>query len=411
MSTRRNEDIIVAADVGTSKVCVVVGRKTDEGVDVIGFGYNESRGLRVGEVVSQEQSAQCLANAIEEAELMARVSIEDVYMGVSAGHIRGRTSTAAVPVMGAAVTAEDKEAALSAARAGRVDGGRVLLHTLEREWVVDRRDGISRPVGMPGSRLEARVHLVTASETAIENLTRCATLCGLELRGVVLDTLASSEAVLTETEKEMGCVLVDIGGGTTDVAIWSDGALVHTNVIPIGGDALTNDVGIAFRVNRETAERIKVREGVALTDEVAADDLFTVPGGPSRQAQRASRKLLANLLEPRLDEILRLVRREVELSGYEDSLRGGYVLTGGTAGMSGALSLGRRTLGAPVRLGLPLGLGGMVDVVRSPKYSAAVGLLKYAAESEDPRSVFLVRQQSLGTRLREGVRELFKRML
>lgn len=411
MSSRSNDEILVAADVGTSKVCVVIGRKTEHGVDLIGFGMNESRGLRVGEVVSQEQSAQCLANAIEEAELMARVPVDSLYMGVSAGHIRGRTASASVPVLGPLVTDEDRANALAAARAGRVDGGRVLLHTLEREWVVDRRDGISRPVGMPGSRLEARVHLVTASETAIDNLTRCATMCGLELRGVVLDTLASSEAVLTDTEREMGCVLVDIGGGTTDVAIWVDGALVHTNVIATGGDALTNDVGIAFRVPRETAERLKVREGAALTDDVAAEDLFTVPPSPGRPGQRVSRKLLATVIEPRLDELLRLVRREVELSGYQDSLRAGYVLTGGTAGLNGVLNLGRRTLDAPVSLGIPRGIGGMVDVVRSPKYAAAVGLLKYAASQETPDGVFRVRQRSLGTRLREGINELLRRML
>ncbi len=408
--THRQEDIIVAVDVGTSKVCAVVGRQTKHGVDVIGFGMNESRGLRTGEVVAMDQTAQCLANAIEEAELMAGVPIGSIYMGVSAGHIRGRSSSGSVRVDGPVVTEADVEAAKSAAETGRVANGRVLLHTLVREFVVDRRDGISKPLGMHGSQLEARVHLVTSSEGAIGNLTRCATMCGLELKGVVHDTLAASEAVLTETEREMGCVVVDIGGGTTDVAIWNDGALCHSAVIPYGGDALTSDVGIAFRVPRDTAERLKRHHGSALTERVEQTDTFTVPGNSGRSSQTASRRLLATVLEPRLEEILRLVKREVELSGYQDTVRAGYVLTGGAAALNGATELAERTLETPVRLGIPLGVGGMVDVVRHAKYGAAVGLLKYAAR-ERAAGVFKVDQRSLVSRLKDGIHDLFRRML
>jgi cell division protein FtsA len=408
--SHRPEEIIVAVDVGTSKICAVVGRRTDHGVDVIGFGMNESRGLRTGEVVAMEQTAQCLANAIEEAELMAGVPIGSVYMGVSAGHIRGRSSSGSTTVLGATVTDADVEAAKSAAEVGRVDSGRVLLHTLVREYVVDQRDGITKPVGMAGAELEARVHLVTASEGAIGNLTRCATMCGLELKGVVHDTLAASEAVLTETEREMGCVVVDIGGGTTDVAIWNDGALSHSVVIPYGGDALTSDVGIAFRVPRDTAERLKRHHGSAVTERVEQTDTFVVPGVGGRPTQSVSRRLLATVLEPRLEEILRLVKREVELSGYQDTIRAGYVLTGGGAALNGAMVLAERTLEAPVRLGIPLGVGGMVDVVRHAKYGAAVGLLKYAAR-EEASGVFKVDQRSMVSRLKEGLHDLFRRML
>ena len=407
----RPDETIVAVDVGTSKICAVVGRRTENGgVDVIGFGMNESRGLRTGEVVAMEQTAQCLANAIEEAELMAGVPIQSIYMGVSAGHIRGRSSSASVPIIGESVSTADIRAAKEAAVAGRVDPGRVLLHTLVREWVVDGREGITRPVGMPGAQLEARVHLVTAAEGAIASLTRCASMCGLEVSGVVHDTLAASEAVLTETEREMGCVVVDIGGGTTDVAIWNDGALSHSVVIPYGGDALTSDVGIAFRVARDTAERLKRHHGSAVTDRVDATDTFVVPGVGGRPTQTVSRRLLATVLEPRLEEILRLVRREVELSGYQDSIRAGYILTGGGASLSAAMSLAERTLESPVRLGIPLGVGGMVDVVRHTKYGAAVGLLKYAAR-EEAAGVFRVDQRSVVMRLRDGLHDLIRRML
>jgi cell division protein FtsA len=263
---------------------------------------------------------------------------------------------------------------------------------------------------MAGAELEARVHLVTASEGAIGNLTRCATMCGLELKGVVHDTLAASEAVLTETEREMGCVVVDIGGGTTDVAIWNDGALSHSVVIPYGGDALTSDVGIAFRVPRDTAERLKRHHGSAVTERVEQTDTFVVPGVGGRPTQSVSRRLLATVLEPRLEEILRLVKREVELSGYQDTIRAGYVLTGGGAALNGAMVLAERTLEAPVRLGIPLGVGGMVDVVRHAKYGAAVGLLKYAAR-EEASGVFKVDQRSMVSRLKEGLHDLFRRML
>ncbi len=384
MSEKTQDEVIAVAEIGTSTVTVIIGRRAKHGAVVTAMGVNETRGLNRGEVVSQSQLAQSLANAVEEAEIMSGEHVSSLYMAISGGHCRGQRTTGTVPVVGRAVTQEDMDSAIEAGVAGQVKEGNTLLHKLVREWVVDGREGISRPEGMPASRLEVRLHLVTVATTSLTALSECAKLCNKTLAGVFLDTLAASEAVLTDVDKERGCVLVDIGSGTTDVAIWSDGALVHNTVIARGGDQLTAEVGMSFRVGRDVAERLKRRHGSALVSAVENDEKFNVPGELGGSSKQQSRKLLAAVLEPSVDEVLRMVRREVELTGYEDAVGAGFILTGGVSTMPALLDVAERRLGTPVRLGIPgsnSDLSGMVDMLRHPKYSVAVGLLTMAHQS------------------------------
>ncbi|MCB9530602.1 MAG: cell division protein FtsA [Myxococcales bacterium] len=412
MKTRNIGERIVAADIGTSKICVVVGEVTERGIAILGSGISESRGLSKGEVVELERTAQCLANAIEDAESQSGHAIDELVIGISAGHIRGGTCSGEVDVHGATVTPDDIDAALEVARAaGRLEANRVWLHTLVREFVVDGRDGVKRPVGMPASKLVARVHLVSAARVAIDNISAAATRCGVRVRGIYLDTLASSTAVLSETERERGCVLVDIGGGTTDLAIWSDGALCHTAVVQTGGDVLTGDVGLSFRLQRDAAERLKRAHGAALRSRVEADEFVPLTGVPGRTGQHVARRLLATVCETRMDEILRVVHREVELSGYRDAIGGGYVLTGGAVRLPGTLELAEHVFGAPVRLGAPTVALGLSDVVRQPQHATVVGLLEYAASTEARDQAFTVTQETPGARMRSTFRKWIRRIL
>lgn len=407
----RASEYITAIDVGSSKVCAVIGQQTRHGVDVIGFGTHESRGLRKGVVADIETTAACVRAAVEEAELMAGCEVRSAYFGVSAGHHRGRRAEGLVNVHGGEVTEADIARVLDAARRPGPGEGQVVLHTLVRDYLVDEQHATPQPIGASAARLRVRAHLVMASATAVNNLARCASGSGVEVEGMVLETLASSHAVLDPAERDMGCVLVDIGGGTTDVAIWSGGSVVHTAVVPYGGDNITRDLAIGLSTTYDHADRLKELYGCALTEMVDPSEFVEVPGLMGRPSQRKRRALLATVIEPRLDEILRLVRREVELSGYGDSLRAGYVLTGGTLALPGALELAERTLGGPVRIGVPVGVGGLLDVVRQPKYAAAVGLLLFVARHRHADVCFRMGEPGLATRLKHGIRDLLWRLL
>jgi len=402
---------VVAVDVGTSKVCAVVGRRTPDGVDVVGFGTHESRGLRKGQVVELEATAESLRAALDEAELMAGIDARNIYVGISSGQQRGRLAEASLRLGSGVVNPGDVDRVLDLARRQVVRTGQEVLHTLPVEFGVDGEAGLRRPAGLSGHWLHARAHVVTTSTQTVQNLSRCADRCGVVVDGMVMETLASSFSTLDRQERERGVVLVDIGGGTTDIAVWHGGAIVHSAVIPYGGDNVTKDIAIGLSTSWDAAARLKEQYGCALTDRADTRSTIDVPGLMGRPSQKMSAALLATIIEPRLDEILRLVRREVELCGYMDVLESGYVLTGGSVVMPGSVELARRALGASIRVGVPVGVGGLLDVVRQPRYAAAVGLLNFVARNRDPSLFYRAPQRGIGARIRTSLKGFIDRIL
>ena len=372
-------DIIVGLDIGTTKTLAVVGEVGVDGVDVTGVGEARSKGLRKGVVVNIESTVSSIKEAVERAGNMAGVEIATVYAGIAGSHVRGVNSHGIVSIANHEVTAEDVERVLDQARRISMPMDRQVIHVLPQDYVVDQQDGVREPVGMSGVRLEARVHLVTAAVASVQNLTKCAERCGLHVAELVLEPLASAEAVLTEDEREIGVAMVDIGGGTTDIVIYVDGALVHTAVIPLGGMNLTNDIATGLRTPVGEAERIKLRHGCALGAMVDPGDAIEVPGVGGRGARTIPRQYLASIAEPRMEEIFRLVSKVIQESGYAELLGAGVVLAGGATLLEGTPELAEQVLGMPIRRGAPMGVGGMVEMVRSPAYATAVGLLKYGA--------------------------------
>jgi len=372
-------DIIVGLDIGTTKTLAVVGEVGVDGVDVTGVGEARSKGLRKGVVVNIESTVSSIKEAVERAGNMAGVEIATVYAGIAGSHVRGVNSHGIVSIANHEVTADDVERVLDQARRISMPMDRQVIHVLPQDYVVDQQDGVREPVGMSGVRLEARVHLVTAAVASVQNVTKCAERCGLHVAELVLEPLASAEAVLTEDEREIGVAMVDIGGGTTDIVIYVDGALVHTAVIPLGGINLTNDIATGLRTPVGEAERIKLRHGCALGSMVDPSDTIEVPGVGGRGARTIPRQYLASIAEPRMAEIFRLGGRVVHESGYAELLGAGVVLAGGATLLEGTPELAEQVLGMPIRRGAPMGVGGMVEMVRSPAYATAVGLLKYGA--------------------------------
>lgn len=372
-------DIIVGLDIGTTKTLAVVGEVGVDGVDVTGVGEARSKGLRKGVVVNIESTVSSIKEAVERAGNMAGVEIATVYAGIAGSHVRGVNSHGIVSIANHEVTAEDVERVLDQARRISMPMDRQVIHVLPQDYVVDQQDGVREPVGMSGVRLEARVHLVTAAVASVQNVTKCAERCGLHVAELVLEPLASAEAVLTEDEREIGVAMVDIGGGTTDIVIYVDGALVHTAVIPLGGINLTNDIATGLRTPVGEAERIKLRHGCALGSMVDPGDAIEVPGVGGRGARTIPRQYLASIAEPRMEEIFRLVSKVIQESGYAELLGAGVVLAGGATLLEGTPELAEQVLGMPIRRGEPMGVGGMVEMVRSPAYATAVGLLKYGA--------------------------------
>ncbi len=372
-------DIIVGLDIGTTKTLAVVGEVGVDGVDVTGVGEARSKGLRKGVVVNIESTVSSIKEAVERAGNMAGVEIATVYAGIAGSHVRGVNSHGIVSIANHEVTAEDVERVLDQARRISMPMDRQVIHVLPQDYVVDQQDGVREPVGMSGVRLEARVHLVTAAVASVQNVTKCAERCGLHVAELVLEPLASAEAVLTEDEREIGVAMVDIGGGTTDIVIYVDGALVHTAVIPLGGINLTNDIATGLRTPVGEAERIKLRHGCALGAMVDPSDAIEVPGVGGRGARTIPRQYLASIAEPRMEEIFRLVGKVIHESGYAELLGAGVVLAGGATLLEGTPELAEQVLGMPIRRGAPMGVGGMVEMVRSPAYATAVGLLKNGA--------------------------------
>ena len=377
MTKKMDKNLIVGLDIGTSKVVAIVGEISGDEVEIIGLGSSRSRGLKKGVVVNIESTVHSIQRAVEEAELMAGCEIHSVYAGIAGSHIRSLNSHGIVAIRDHEVAIGDVDRVIDAARAVAIPADQKILHILPQEFVIDHQEGVKEPIGMSGVRLEAKVHMVTGAVSAAQNIIKCVRRCGLEVDDVILEQLASSYAVLTEDEKELGICLVDIGGGTTDIAVFTEGAIHHTAVIPIAGDQVTNDIAVALRTPTQHAEDIKVQYACALTQLANPEETIDVPSVGERPSRRLARQTLAEVVEPRYEELLTLIQAELRRSGFEDLVAAGVVLTGGSSKMEGVVELAEEIFHMPVRLGMPQHISGLVDVVKNPIYSTGVGLLLF----------------------------------
>ena len=377
--SRENKEFIVGLDIGTTKVVALVAEITPEGsLNIIGMGSQDSRGLRKGVVVNIEETVATISRVMQEVELMADCRIKDVYTGIAGSHIRSFNSNGMVAIKDKEVTPADIERVIETARAMPIPADQEILHILTQEFIIDDQDGIREPIGMSGFRLEVKVHIVTGAVSAAQNIVKCVRRCGLEVCDLVLQPLASSYAVLSEDEKDLGVCLVDIGGGTTDLAVWTQGAIRHTAVIPIAGDQVTNDIAMALRTPTREAEDIKRKFGCALSDLADPEDALDVAGVDDRPSRRLSRRALADVIQPRVEELYELIQAELRRAGFEEVLSSGIVLTGGASVMPGMIELGEEVFHMPVRLGIPKYYGALADVVQNPRFATACGLLMEA---------------------------------
>jgi cell division protein FtsA len=381
----RRENLIVGLDIGTTKICAIVGNVTEDGVDIVGIGTSPSRGLRKGVVINIETTVASIRKAIEEAELMAGCEIKSVYAGIAGGHIKGFNSQGVIAIKNREVSPDDVRRVIDAAKAIAIPMDREVIHILPQEFIIDDQDGIREPLGMSGVRLEARVHIVTGAVASAQNIIKSCNRAGLDVADIVLEQLASSEAVISAEEKEIGVALVDIGGGTTDIAIFVDGAIKHTAVLSLGGNHLTNDIAVGLRTPMAEAEKIKQKYGCCYTSIVGKDETIEVPSVGGRKPRILSRQLLSEILEPRMEEIYTLVNREIVKSGFEDQIASGVVITGGTSILEGMPELAEQIFNLPVRRGVPQNIGGLVDVVNSPVYATGVGLVLYGSKNQGIR--------------------------
>lgn len=405
MSNKR-ENLIVGLDIGTTKICCIVGNMTDEGLEVVGIGTSPSKGLRKGVVINIESTVEAIQKAVREAELMAGCEIKTVYAGIAGGHIKGLNSQGVIAIKNREVSSEDLTRVIDAAKAIAIPMDREVLHILPQEFIIDDQDGIREPLGMSGVRLEAKVHIVTGAVASAQNIIKSCNRAGTDVADIVLEQLASSEAVLSADEKELGVALVDLGGGTSDIAIYSEGAIKHTSVLAIGGDHLTNDIAVGLRTPMTEAEKIKQAYGCCLTSMVGKDETIEVPSVGGREARVLSRQLLAEILEPRVEEIFTLVNREIIKSGYEDLIASGVVITGGSSILPGMPELAEQIFNLPVRRGMPQGIGGLTDVVNSPIYATGVGLVKYGSQNQD-RPQFKIGQENGFDKIMQRMKEWF----
>ncbi|QSV47144.1 cell division protein FtsA [Geobacter benzoatilyticus] len=380
MSARR-DNLIVGLDIGTTKICAIVGNVTEDGIDIVGIGSSPSRGMRKGVVINIESTVESIKKAVSEAELMAGCEIRSVYAGIAGGHIKGFNSQGVIAIKNREVTSEDVKRVIDAAKAIAIPMDREVIHILPQEFIIDDQDGIREPLGMSGVRLEARVHIVTGAVASAQNIVKACNRAGLDVADIVLEQLASSEAVLSSDEKELGVALVDIGGGTTDIAIFVDGAIKHTSVLSLGGNHLTNDIAVGLRTPMAEAEKIKQKYGCCMASLVGKEETIEVPSVGGRKPRVLSRQLLAEILEPRVEEIFTLVNREILKSGFEDMIASGVVITGGTTILEGMPELAEQVFNLPVRRGMPQQIGGLVDVVNSPVYATGVGLVVYGSKN------------------------------
>ena len=373
----KRDSIVVGLDIGTTKICAIVGEVKQEGLEIIGIGTHPSKGLRKGVVVNIDSTVQSIRKAIEEAELMAGCEINMVYVGIAGGHIKGFNSHGVIAVKDREINKADIDRVIEAAQAVTIPTDREVIHVIPQEYILDQQDCIQEPLGMSGTRLEAKVHIVTAAVASAQNIVKSVNKAGLAVADIVLQQIASSEAVLGQDEKDLGVALVDIGGGTTDIAVYHNGTIKHTAVISLGGNQITGDIAVGIRTPSEEAEKIKKKFGCCMTSMIDKNETIEVPSVGGRKPRIVSRQILGEIIEPRVEELFQLVNQEITKSGYDSVITSGIVLTGGTAIMDGMLELAEQVFNLPVRRGLPTGIGGLVDVVKSPMYSTGVGLVLY----------------------------------
>ncbi len=382
-SNRETRALMVSLDVGTSKIVAVVAELKSEGkYEIIGLGQAPSKGLRRGVVVDIESAVQAIQRALEEAEVMAKVKIREVFTGIAGSHVKSLNSHGMVAIQNKEVSQGDVDRVLETARAVNIPNDQQVLHVLTQEYIIDGQEDVKEPVGMSGLRMEVKVHIITGSVSATQNILRCIRRCGLEAEELILQPLASARAVVTDDEKDLGVCLVDIGGGTTDIAVFVKGAIRHTAVIPIGGDQITNDIAMALRTPLAAAEEIKVRQGCALRQLVDPDQMVAVPGVGERGMRQMARQTLVEVIEPRVEELFSLVQMELRTHRYMDLIPSGVVLTGGTSALEGILELGEEIFHVPVRLGVPFYRGPLADVVRKPQFATAMGLLEIGFDEQ-----------------------------
>jgi len=406
----RRNSCVVGLDIGTTKICAIVGELREGGLDIIGIGTHPSNGLRKGVVNNIETTVNSVKRAVEEAELMAGTEITSVYTGIAGGHIKGFNSHGMIAINGREVGEDDIRRVIGSAQAVALPVDREVIHILPQEFIVDDQDGIKEPLGMSGVRLEAKVHIVTGAVTCAQNLIKSCNKGGLDVADFVLQSLASAEAVLSPEEKEIGVALVDIGGGTTDIAIFFEGSIKYTSVITLAGNQITKDITIGLRTPFPEAEKIKKRYGCAMSTMTRSDETIEVPRTGGRKQSIVSRQVLTGIIEPRVDEILRLVERELDKSGYKALLASGAVLTGGTALLEGLPEMAEQILELPVRRGIPSGISGLVDVVNSPIYATGVGLVLYGSKNYDVNR-FRIRDNDIFSRVKARMQEWFKNFL
>lgn len=402
-------EIIVGLDIGTTKICAVVGEMVPGGsVEIVGIGSHASEGLRKGVVINIEKTVNSIKEAIEEAETMAGCEISSVYAGIAGGHIKGFNSHGVIALKEKEVTKKDLDRVIEAASAVAIPMDREVIHVLPQEYIVDEQDGIADPLGMSGVRLEAKIHIVTGAVTSAQNIIKCANRAGLDVHDIVLESLASSEAVLSGEERNLGVALIDFGGGTTDMAVFSKGSIKHTSVLALGGDNLTYDISIGIRTPKMEAEKIKMKYGCALTSMIGKDETIEVPGVGGRKARVLPRQILGEILEPRVEEIFTLIQNELIRAGYEEMVNSGIVITGGSAELSGVTEIAEQIFNVPSRMGYPEGIGGLVEVVNKPMYATAVGLVLYGAKRSNGHKKFRIRDTNIFSRVTERMRRWFK---
>ncbi|MDP6735987.1 MAG: cell division protein FtsA [Nitrospinaceae bacterium] len=378
----KKNDYIVGLDIGTTKICCIIGEVNHEGrVDIIGLGQCPSRGLRKGVVVNIEGTVESIRSAVEEAELMAGCEIESVFVGIAGGHINSLNSHGIIAVKGKEIGPKDVDRVIEAAKAIAIPLDREVIHVLPQEFIVDNQEGIKTPLGMAGIRLEAKVHIVTAAVTSAQNIVKCVNKAGLHVQDIALEQLASSESVLSADEKELGVAMIDIGGGTSDLAVFYQGSIKHTSVLTIAGAQMTNDIAIGLRTPNQEAEKIKHDHGCSFSAMVGDDETLEVPSVGSRETHTVSRQILSEILEARAREMFEMLNHEINVSGFREIISSGIVLTGGAASMPGMGELGEEIFQLPVRIGDPTGIGGLVDVVNNPMYATSTGLIQYGLKS------------------------------
>ncbi len=400
-------EIIVGLDIGTTKICTVIGESDEGTVNIVGVGTTPSSGLRKGVVVNIEETVRSIKRALEEAEQMSGIEIRSVYAGIAGSHIMGFNSHGVIPVRGEEITRSHIERVIDAAKAVAIPLDREVIHILPQEFIVDDQGGIEDPLGMSGVRLEVKVHIVTGAVSSAQNIIRSCHKAGLDVSDIVLEPLASAYAVLTEEEKEIGVALVDIGGGTTDLAVFCNDSLKHISILALGGTNLTSDIAFGLRTPMKDAEDIKKKYGSALAELVSDNEVIDVPTVGGRPPRRLFRKTLAEICEPRMEEILALVDQELTRTGYKSTIGAGVVLTGGSSLIEGMVELGEQIFGLPVRIGYPTGIGGLKEVVMSPKYATAVGLLIYGARKETSPKSFRIRGGNVFNRLLSKMKKWF----